>query len=240
MRFGVITFPGSNCDQDCVYVLRSVLGQDVDEVWHEERSLTGLDAVVLPGGFAHGDYLRAGAIAARAPVMSAVSDFAGAGGPVLGICNGFQVLLEAGLLPGAMLRNQGLRFRCTPVFLRVESTDTAWTTTLREGQVLQLPIAHGAGNYFAPEPLLAAMEEGHQVVFRYSEADGRLAYSANPNGSVHHIAGVCNPAGNVVGLMPHPERASESVLGSADGRLLFEAVVTFLSTRRLSPAGALR
>jgi phosphoribosylformylglycinamidine synthase subunit PurQ / glutaminase len=240
MRFGVVTFPGSNCDQDCVYVLRSVLGQDVDEVWHEDRSLKGLDAVVLPGGFAHGDYLRAGAIAARAPVMSAVSDFARAGGPVLGICNGFQVLLEAGLLPGAMLRNQGLRFRCVPVFLRVESTDTAWTTTLREGQVLQLPIAHGEGNYFAPEPLLAAMEERHQVAFRYSDAHGRLASSANPNGSVRHIAGVSNPAGNVVGLMPHPERASESVLGSADGRLLFESVVAFLSTRRMSPAGALR
>lgn len=240
MRFGVVTFPGSNCDQDCVYVLRSVLGHDVDAVWHEDRSLKGLDAVVLPGGFAHGDYLRAGAIAARAPVMSAVSDFAQAGGPVLGICNGFQVLLEAGLLPGAMLRNQGLRFRCVPVLLRVESTHTAWTTTLREGQVLQLPIAHGEGNYFAPESLLAEIEEGHQVVFRYSDAAGRLASSANPNGSVRHIAGVCNPAGNVVGLMPHPERASESVLGSADGRLLFESVVVSLSTRRMSPAGARR
>lgn len=240
MRFGVVTFPGSNCDQDCVYVLRSVLGQDVDAVWHEDRSLDGLDAIVLPGGFAHGDYLRAGAIAARAPVMSAVGAFARAGRPVLGICNGFQVLLEAGLLPGAMLRNQGLRFRCLPVFVRVESTNTAWTKTLREGQVLQLPIAHGEGNYFAPEPLLATMEDEHQVVFRYSDADGRLASSANPNGSVRHIAGVCNPAGNVIGLMPHPERASESVLGSADGRLLFESVLSFLSTRRMSPAGALR
>jgi len=240
VRFGVVTFPGSNCDQDCVYVLRSVLGQDVDEVWHEERSFNGLDAIILPGGFAHGDYLRAGAIAARAPVMSAVGDFARAGGPVLGICNGFQVLLEAGLLPGAMLRNQGLRFRCVPVFLRVESTDTAWTQTLREGQVLQLPIAHGEGNYFAPEPLLATIEGGHQVVFRYCDAGGRLASPANPNGSVHHIAGVSNPAGNVVGLMPHPERASESVLGSGDGRLLFEAALAFLSTRQMSPAGALR
>ncbi len=240
MRFGVVTFPGSNCDQDCVYVLRSVLGQDVDEVWHEDRSLDGLDAIVLPGGFAHGDYLRAGAIAARAPVMSAVGAFARAGGPVLGICNGFQVLLEAGLLPGAMLRNQGLRFRCLPVFLRVESTDTAWTKTLRVGQVLQLPIAHGEGNYFAPEPLLATVEEGHQVVFRYCDPDGRIASSANPNGSARHIAGVSNPAGNVVGLMPHPERASESVLGSSDGRLLFESAIAFFSTGRMSPAGAVR
>lgn len=240
MRFGVVTFPGSNCDQDCVYVLRSVLGQDVDEVWHEDLSVDGLDAIVLPGGFAHGDYLRAGAIAARAPVMSAVGDFAREGGPVLGICNGFQVLLEAGLLPGAMLRNEGLRFRCLPVFVRVESTNTAWTTTLREGQVLQLPIAHGEGNYFAPESLLATMDEGHQVVFRYCDANGGLAPEANPNGSMRSIAGVCNPAGNVVGLMPHPERASESVLGSADGRLLFASVLAFLSTRRMSPAGALR
>lgn len=240
MRFGVVTFPGSNCDQDCVHVLRAALGQDVDEVWHEDRSLDGLDAVVLPGGFAHGDYLRAGAIAARAPVMLAVREFARTGRPVLGICNGFQVLLEAGLLPGAMLRNQGFRFRCLPVHVRVESTRTPWTETLRPGQVLQLPIAHGEGNYFAPEPLLSTLEEGHQVVFRYSDADGRVLPDANPNGSVRNIAGVANPSGNVVGLMPHPERASDALLGSADGLLLFESVVTALSKRQMSPAGALR
>jgi phosphoribosylformylglycinamidine synthase len=172
--------------------------------------------------------------------MSGVGDFARAGGPVLGICNGFEVLLEAGLLPGETLRNQGFRFRCHPVYMRVESTDTAWTTTLREGQVLQLPIAHGEGNYFAPEPLLAAIEERRQVVFRYCDAVGRLAPEANPNGSIGHIAGVGNPAGNVVGLMPHPERASESALGSVDGQLLFESALAFLSTRRMSPAGVLR
>jgi phosphoribosylformylglycinamidine synthase len=237
MRFGVVTFPGSNCDQDCVHVLRAVLGQEVDAVWHEDRSLDGLDAIVLPGGFAHGDYLRAGAIAARAPVMTAVRDFARGGGPVLGICNGFQVLLEAGLLPGAMVRNQGLQFRCHPVYLRVESTDSPWTRTLREGQVLQMPIAHGEGNYFAPEPLLAAVEEARQVVLRYCDAHGRLTSEANPNGSTHSIAGICNPTGNVMGLMPHPERASEGVLGSADGRLVFESVLTHLAMRRATPVG---
>ncbi len=238
MKFGVVVFPGSNCDRDCVHVLRAVLGQDVDEVWHEDSSLDGLDAVVLPGGFAHGDYLRAGAVAARAPVMAAVQDFARRGGPVLGICNGFQVLLEAGLLPGAMLRNQGFRFQCRPVYVRVESVKTPFTRSLSEGQVLRLPIAHGEGNYFAPGPLLADVEKGGQVVFHYCDAHGRVSPEANPNGSLRSIAGVCNAAGNVVGLMPHPERASESILGSEDGRLLFESVITFISERLPSGVGA--
>ena len=235
MRFGVVIFPASNCDRDCVHVLRAVLGQEVEEVWYEERSLDGLDAVVLPGGFAYGDYLRAGAVAARAPVMTAVRAFAQVGGPVLGICNGFQILLEAGLLPGAMLRNAVLRFRCTTVHVRVESTQTPFTRTLREGQVLQMPIAHGEGNYFAPGSLLSTIEEAGQVVFRYCDADGRVTSDANPNGSVRNVAGVCNPAGNVVGLMPHPERASEEVLGSRDGRLLFESVITTVIARREEP-----
>lgn len=240
MRFGVVIFPASNCDQDCVHVLRRVLDQEVEAVWHEEPSLVGLDAVVLPGGFAYGDYLRAGAVAARAPVMTAVRAFAQAGGPVLGICNGFQVLLEAGLLPGAMLRNAVLRFRCIPVRVRVESTQTPFTRALREGHVLQMPIAHGEGNYFAPGPLLSTIEEARQVVFRYCDPDGRVVSDANPNGSIRNIAGVCNPAGNVVGLMPHPERASEEVLGSRDGRLLFESVMMWLETRTREIATPLR
>jgi len=236
MRFGVVIFPASNCDRDCVHVLRTVLGHDVEEVWHEEGSLDGVDAVVLPGGFAYGDYLRAGAVAARAPVMTAVRAFAHAGGPVLGVCNGFQILLEAGLLPGAMLRNDVLRFRCTTVHVRVESTQTPFTRSLRDGQVLRMPIAHGEGNYFAPGPMLAAIEEAGQVIFRYCDAQGRVLPHANPNGSIRNVAGVCNPAGNVVGLMPHPERASEALLGSDDGRLLFESVHAYLAQRRLTMA----
>ncbi len=237
MRFGVVVFPGSNCDRDCVHVLRVVLGQEVEEVWHAERTVDGLDAIVLPGGFAHGDYLRAGAVAARAPVMLAVRAFAQAGGPVLGICNGFQILLEAGLLPGAMLRNHRSRFRCVPVHIRVESTRTAFTRLLAEGQVLAMPIAHGEGNFFAPGPLLGTIEEAGQVVFRYCDRHGRVLPDANPNGSIRGIAGVCNPKGNVVGLMPHPERASEAILGSTDGRALFEAAVSWLRDRRPVAAG---
>jgi len=240
MRFGVVIFPASNCDRDCVHVLRTVLGHDVEEVWHEAGSLDGVDAVVLPGGFAYGDYLRAGAVAARAPVMTAVRAFARAGGPVLGVCNGFQILLEAGLLPGAMLRNDVLRFRCTTVHVRVESTQTPFTRSLRDGQVLRMPIAHGEGNYFAPGAMLAAIEEAGQVVFRYCDAQGRVLPDANPNGSIRNVAGVCNPAGNVVGLMPHPERASEELLGSDDGRLLFESAVMWLETRKRSLVTPLR
>jgi len=232
MRIGVVVFPGSNCDRDCVHVLRHVLGQEVVAVWHGETSLGGLDAVILPGGFAYGDYLRAGAIAATAPIMTAVRAFAAGGGPVLGICNGFQVLLEAGLLPGAMLRNRGLQFLCRMVHVRVESTRTPFTGRLREGQVLRLPIAHGEGNYYAPPAVLATVEEAHQVVFRYCDGDGRVTPEANPNGSLRHIAGVCSPQGNVLGLMPHPERAAEEILGSVDGRLLFESLLAFLASRR--------
>lgn len=235
MRAGVVIFPGSNCDRDCVHVLRAVLGQDVVEVWHGDTAIEGLDAVILPGGFAYGDYLRAGAVAATSPIMPAVRAFAADGGPVLGICNGFQVLLEAGLLPGAMLRNAGLRFRCTWVSLRVESTRTPFTAALREGQVLRMPIAHGEGNYHAPDPLLHTVEASGQVVLRYCDAHGRVVPEANPNGSRRNIAGVCSPAGNVLGLMPHPERAAESVLGSADGALLFESLITSLHARRAGP-----
>jgi phosphoribosylformylglycinamidine synthase len=237
MRAGVVVFPGSNCDRDCIHVLRGVLGQDVVEVWHGETALEGLDAVILPGGFAYGDYLRAGAVAATAPIMPAVRAFAQAGGPVLGICNGFQVLLEAGLLPGAMLRNRALRFQCKPVYIRVESTRTPFTRALPEGQVLRLPIAHGEGNYYAPPALLATIQDSEQVVFRYCAPDGRVVPEANPNGSLNNIAGVCSPGGNVLGLMPHPERASEAILGSEDGRLIFESLIASIESRRPVPVG---
>lgn len=240
MRAGVVVFPGSNCDRDCSHVLRAVLGQEVVELWHGETAVDGVDAVILPGGFAYGDYLRAGAVAATSPIMPALRRFAAAGGPVLGICNGFQVLLEAGLLPGAMLRNAGGRFRCRPVHLRVESTRTPFTAALREGQVLRMPIAHGEGNFYAPDALLRTIEASGQVVFRYCDARGRVEAEANPNGSRHNIAGVRSPGGNVLGLMPHPERAAEAVLGSADGALLFESLIASVESRRAIPLEKVR
>jgi phosphoribosylformylglycinamidine synthase len=231
MRVGVVAFPGSNCDRDCIHVFHDVLGQDVDALWSGEATVGGADLVILPGGFAYGDYLRAGAVAATAPIMRAVRDFAARGGPVLGICNGFQVLLEAGLLPGAMLRNRTFQFRCEMVHLRVESTRTPFTRGLRVGQVLRLPIAHGEGNYYAPDRLADRLEADGHVVFRYCDAGGRRAPAANPNGSLRDIAGICSTGGNVVGLMPHPERASEALLGSTDGRLIFESVLAALAAR---------
>jgi phosphoribosylformylglycinamidine synthase subunit PurQ / glutaminase len=229
MKFAIVVFPGSNCDHDAYHAAKHVLGHDADFVWHKETSLRGADVVVLPGGFSHGDYLRTGAIARFSPVMDAVRAFAGSGGPVLGICNGFQVLLEAGLLPGAMLRNAGLKFRCEHVFLRVEQTDTPFTSQCTRGQVLRIPIAHGEGNYFADPHVLAALDANRQVVFRYATATGEVTADANPNGSIHNIAGICNEGRNVVGLMPHPERACEPALGSRDGLVMFESVVTALT-----------
>jgi phosphoribosylformylglycinamidine synthase len=225
MRAAVVVFPGSNCDRDTQGVLRDVMDLPADLVWHRETDLAGYDLVVLPGGFSHGDYLRTGAIAAHAPIMSAVRSVARRGVPVLGICNGFQVLLEAGLLPGAMLRNVGLGFRCHWVHVRVERQDTPFTARARSGQVLRLPIAHGDGNYHAPPDVLARLEDEGRVVFRYCDADGAVIPAANPNGSVAGIAGICGEQRNVVGLMPHPERASEEELGSLDGRLLWASVL---------------
>ncbi len=236
MRFGVITFPGTNCDRDCLHVLRDVLGQDTAAVWHGETSVSGFDCLILPGGFAYGDYLRAGAIAATAPIMGAVRRFAEAGGPVLGICNGFQILLEAGLLPGAMVRNRSLRFHCQEVSLRVESTRSPFTATLRVGQVLRIPIAHGEGSFYAPPPLLQTLEDGGQVVLRYCDSTGQITEFANPNGALHNIAGLANAVGNVLGMMPHPERAAEAILGSTDGRLLFESVMASLAQSTIRPA----
>lgn len=225
VRFGIIVFPGSNCDADCYYAVRDALGQEARYIWHQAPDLGDVDCVVLPGGFSYGDYLRAGAIARFAPIMAAVERFAARGGLVLGICNGFQILCEAGLLPGGLVRNTGLRFRCETVTVRVENAKTPFTHFLREGQLLQLPIAHGEGCYYADAETLAALEERGQVVFRYASADGQIIPEANPNGSVRHIAGVCNPAGNVLGLMPHPERNAELLLGNGDGRWIFASMV---------------
>jgi phosphoribosylformylglycinamidine synthase len=230
MKFAVIVFPGSNCDHDAYYAATAALGQAAELVWHKDVSLRGADAVILPGGFAHGDYLRTGAMARFSPIMREVQQFAERGGPVLGICNGFQVLLEAGLLPGAMLRNRDLKFLCQQVHVRVEQTDTPFTCAARVGQVLQLPIAHGEGNYYAPPDVLERLEANRQVIFRYTTADGRLEDAANPNGSIEAIAGICNEARNVVGLMPHPERACELSLGSADGLVILGSVVKAFST----------
>lgn len=231
MKIGVVVFPGSNGDHDAYHVVGKVVGKPVEFIWHEVDRLTGLDAVILPGGFSYGDYLRTGAIARFSPVMKAVRQFAVEGGLVLGICNGFQILCEAGLLPGALMRNRGLRFICKHVYMRTENVNTPFTLSLRPGQVLKIPIAHMEGNYFADESTLDSLEAHPQVVFRYSTADGRINDEANPNGAARNIAGICNDAGNVLGMMPHPERASESVLGSEDGRLIFESMVSNLVVR---------
>ena len=231
MKFAVVVFPGSNCDHDAYHAAKHVLGQDAEFVWHKETSLGGADVVILPGGFSHGDYLRTGAIARFSPVMTTVTEFARTGGPVLGICNGFQILLEAGLLPGAMLRNRDLKFHCEHVRVRVEQTNTPFTSRARGGQILSLPIAHGEGNYFADPETIQQLEAAGRVVFRYCDESGAPTAAANPNGATNNIAGICSEARNVVGLMPHPERACEQVLGSADGLVLFESAVSALTIR---------
>ena len=233
MKFGVVVFPGSNCDHDAFHVLSSVLGQPTEWVWHQSTQVNHLDAIVLPGGFSYGDYLRTGALASHSPVLGAVKKFAERGGLVLGICNGFQILLEAGLLPGAMLRNRRLKFLCRFVHLRVETTDTPFTTACQAGQVLKMPIAHMDGNYFAGEATLRELERNHQIVFRYATPAGEIVddAEANPNGALANIAGICNRERNVLGLMPHPERASESLMGSADGLAIFQSLVQSLVAR---------
>ena len=235
MKFAVVVFPGSNCDHDAYHAARHVLGQEAEFVWHKETSLKGADVVILPGGFSHGDYLRTGAIARFSPVMATVADFARHGGPVLGICNGFQILLEAGLLPGAMLRNRDLKFHCEHVRVRVEQSDTPFTSRALAGQILRIPIAHGEGNYYAEPDVIHHLEHDKRIVFRYCDAAGRTTAESNPNGSLANIAGICNHERNVVGLMPHPERACESALGSADGLVLFDSVIASLEAE-----GALR
>lgn len=235
MNIGVVVFPGSNCDHDCAHVLGDVLGQSVAMVWHKETSLAGLDAVILPGGFSYGDYLRTGAIARFSPVMGAVKDFAKGGGLVLGICNGFQILLEAGLLPGAMLRNISLHFICKDVYVRVENAATPFTGRCEPGQVLKIPIAHADGNYYTDPVTLAALQANAQIVFRYCTPDGRVTSEANPNGSLDNIAGIRNPEGNVLGMMPHPERCAEAALGNEDGRLIFLSMLDALKKMKGQP-----
>ncbi len=234
-KFSIILFPGSNCDHDALYAVSDVLGQDAQLIWHKDTDLRGADVVVLPGGFSYGDYLRSGAIARFSPVMDSVAEFAKAGGAVLGICNGFQVLLEAGLLPGAMRRNQQLKFICEHVYLRVEQTDTPFTHKASIGQVLKIPIAHGEGNYYAPPETVAELESSGRVIFRYTSPRGDRDDSWNVNGSAGAIAGICNEGRNVVGLMPHPERACETAIGSSDGRVILESAIA--SLERLARVG---
>jgi phosphoribosylformylglycinamidine synthase I len=225
LKFGVVIFPGSNCDYDTLYALKDVLNQDAIFLWHKEHDLKNVDCVILPGGFSYGDYLRSGSIAAFSPLMQEVKDFALNGGLVLGICNGFQILLEVGLLPGAMLRNKNLKFLCQFVHLRVDNEATPFTNKAKKGQVLKMPIAHFDGNFFSPPDTIQEIMTNNQIVLRYSDARGQLSEEANVNGSLESIAGLINSAGNIMGMMPHPERASEALLGSEDGRIIFESII---------------
>jgi len=225
MKFGVVVFPGSNCDHDCRHVLKHVLRQETDFVWHKEKDVSKYDCLVLPGGFSYGDYLRTGAIARFSPVMDAVHRHADKGKLVIGICNGFQILLEAGLLPGAMLRNESLKFVCRFVRLRVENSDTPFTKKIKKGEILKIPIAHGEGNYTTDEETLFELKKNKQILVRYVDVEGQMSKEANPNGSLENIAGVCNLKRNVFGLMPHPERASEKALGSTDGIKIFKSIL---------------
>ncbi|HXC87267.1 MAG TPA: phosphoribosylformylglycinamidine synthase subunit PurQ [Candidatus Cybelea sp.] len=235
MKFGVVVFPGSNCDHDAFYAIGNVFDKPVEFIWHQSQELGNSDAIILPGGFAYGDYLRTGAIARFSPVMKSVEKFANGGGLVLGICNGFQILLEAGLLPGAMMRNRGLRYICRHVHIRVEQTDTPFTNAAAPGQILSIPIAHNDGNYTSDETTLAELEKNRQVIFRYTTPDGSDDAAGNPNGSMNNIAGISNRERNVAGLMPHPERAVESVLGSADGSVIFKSMIRALAGARRPP-----
>jgi phosphoribosylformylglycinamidine synthase subunit PurQ / glutaminase len=230
MKIAVIQFPGSNCDQDCLRALADGLRISAEYLWHKETSVSGFDAVVLPGGFSYGDYLRCGAIARFSPIMRAIGRAAKGGMPVIGICNGFQILCEAGLLPGALIRNQSLRFVCEPVWLRVETDETPFTARLDKKSLLRMPVAHGEGCYLGDEALLAALRSNGQIVFRYVDASGRVTQESNPNGSMLNIAGICNEARNVVGMMPHPDRAWDRRLGSEDGKLLFESLIGTLES----------
>ncbi len=226
MKIGVVVFPGSNCDHDCQYIFQDVLGQSVEIIWHKETLLAGVDAIVLPGGFSYGDYLRTGAIARFSPVMGAVKEFARKGGLVIGICNGFQILLEAGLLPGVMLRNTSLNFICRDVYVKVENAATRFTNRCESGQVLKIPIAHADGTYYTDPVTLGGIKANAQVIFRYCTAEGKVTPEANPNGSLDNIAGIMNADGNVLGMMPHPERSAEAVLGNDDGRLIFLSMLS--------------
>jgi phosphoribosylformylglycinamidine synthase subunit PurQ / glutaminase len=232
MKFGVLVFPGSNCDHDTYHVIAELAHQPVTFLWHDSSSLEGCDAILVPGGFAYGDYLRTGAIARFSPVMQSVQKFAAEGGPVLGICNGFQILCEAGLLPGALLRNSGLKYICKQVHLRTETTDSPFTGTLKKGEVLKIPIGHMEGNYFCDAATLDALRADDRIVFRYATPEGAITAEANPNGSLDNIAGILNEGRNVLGMMPHPDRSSEAMLGSADGWKIFQSLVETLTAAR--------
>src|ERR1051325_10138243 len=236
MNFAVLQFPASNCDQDAVHVLRDVLGHSARYAWHKETSLGATDAVIIPGGFSYGDYLRTGAIARFSPVMTAVQEFARQGGLVLGICNGFQILCEAGLLPGALIRNRSLQFRCEPVLLKTISRQSPFTNQIPQEKLLRVPIAHGEGCYFADPETIAGLKSHDQILWQYVNAEGNSTIESNPNGSIENIAGICNEGRNVAGLMPHPERASESILACADGRLIFESLIHALGQASAAPA----
>jgi len=235
VNFVVLQFPASNCDQDCVHAVR-VLGHSANFVWHKETSLGGADAVIIPGGFSYGDYLRTGAIARFSPIMQTVQKFAGGGGLVLGVCNGFQILCEAGMLPGALIRNRDLQFHCEQVFLKTANFETPFTNKIPRDKILKIPIAHGEGCYFADEEALAKLKANNQILWQYCNVNGNLTDIANPNGSLLNIAGICNERRNVAGLMPHPDRASEEILGSADGRLIFESVIAALQNKTATEA----
>lgn len=236
MNFAVLQFPGSNCDQDCVHVLKNVLGHSARLLWHKDTTLGEVDGVIVPGGFSYGDYLRTGSIARFSPVMQAVQQFAANGGHVLGICNGFQILCEAGLLPGALVRNRSLQFRCEQVYLKTLTKNSAFTNQTLDGKLLRVPIAHGEGCYFADEATLTKMNANEQILWQYVDANGQATDDANPNGSLQNIAGVCNEARNVAGLMPHPERASEKILGGEDGRVIFESLIHWLQNKGAAKA----
>ncbi|MEQ9233177.1 phosphoribosylformylglycinamidine synthase subunit PurQ [Coleofasciculus sp. E2-BRE-01] len=235
MKFGIVVFPGSNCDRDVAYVTQDLLNCPTRMVWHEETDISDLDVVVLPGGFSYGDYLRCGAIAQFSPIMSHVIAHAKQGKFVLGICNGFQVLTETGLLPGALVRNRDLHFICDRVPLKIERTDIPWTSAYARGDMITLPVAHGEGRYYAHTDTLKALEDGNQIVFRYANSSGEIDETSNPNGSVNNIAGICDRTGKILGMMPHPERASDPLLGSADGIKLFHGLLAFMSEQRLQP-----
>jgi phosphoribosylformylglycinamidine synthase len=229
-KFGVVVFPGSNCDHDAYYVLRKIFGQDVNFLWHKENNLNESNVIILPGGFSYGDYLRTGAIARFSPIMNSVIDFANKGGIVIGICNGFQILLEAGLLPGVMLRNISLQFVCKDVYLSIENRETIFSKEIpSDKKAIKIPIAHGEGNYFASDDVLKELQDNNQIVFRYSNANGNVNDEVNPNGSLLNIAGIINKKGNVLGMMPHPERVCDSILGKTDGQFLFKSIINYLT-----------
>lgn len=229
MKFGIVVFPGSNCDHDCYHAVKHVFGQDAGYIWHKDTSLKGYDCVILPGGFSYGDYLRTGAIASSSPVMNEVVSFARKGGLVLGICNGFQILTEAGLLPGALMRNRGLKFICKHVPVRVDNNSTPFTSKYGKNEVVDIPVAHADGNYFADAETIKRLEDSGRIAFRYSTTGGEATIEANPNGALLNIAGIVSEGGNVLGMMPHPERASERALGSVGGRGVFESIISALS-----------